>query len=423
MTWTTRKRRPVPHDDEIIRFVPNFSIFVIPPDVVCLYSEDRKFFLHGALYCALASAIGAGKGHRNIVRALARDFPISEIDEALTRLLDRRFVLRANPDNDVTSAYWASLGLMPDAAAENLRKVRVRIQSLGGAGASELRATLNDLGVRIVNRSANLIIVLVSDYLDGQLAEFNRRRIAQRQSWLLVQPSGIFPLVGPIFSPGQSACWTCLAERMKWNRQVKAFLDRNEARCVVASPLDGNMVGPSAIGLAAIEIAKAIASGFRTDLHGHLVSLDLLGSTVVRHYVPLRPQSPSCGRKQLRDPERVPAPIRLRAGGTLVRTIGGYRAVAPGVTVARYRKHVSPLAGVVSRLERIASELPLNVTYLAKHNFSPRPETVEALKAGLSGDSYGKGTTAEQGEASALMEAIALFRNFPGQRDQDDQKV
>jgi hypothetical protein len=34
---------------------------VLPPDVVCLYSEDRKFFLHGALYCALAAAIGAGK--------------------------------------------------------------------------------------------------------------------------------------------------------------------------------------------------------------------------------------------------------------------------------------------------------------------------------------------------------------------------
>ena len=70
---------------------------------------------------------------------------------------------------------------------------------------------------------------------------------------------------------------------------------------------------------------------------------------------------------------------------------------------------MSPLTGVVSRLERIEADLPLNTNYLATHNFSSRPETVEELKAGLSGGSYGKGSTAEQGEASALMEAIERY--------------
>jgi ribosomal protein S12 methylthiotransferase accessory factor len=36
---------------DILRFAPNFTAYVLPPDVVCLYSEDRKFFLHGDLYC------------------------------------------------------------------------------------------------------------------------------------------------------------------------------------------------------------------------------------------------------------------------------------------------------------------------------------------------------------------------------------
>ena len=90
-------------------------------------------------------------------------------------------------------------------------------------------------------------------------------------------------------------------------------------------------------------------------------------------------------------------------------TSGGYRSVAPAETVARFRKHVSPLTGVVSQLERIKSEQPLDASFLARHNFSPRPETVDAPQAGLSGDSYGKGSTAEQGEASALMEAIERY--------------
>ena len=151
----------------------------------------------------------------------------------------------------------------------------------------------------------------MSDYLDGPLAELNRQHLSDRTPWLLVQPSGIFPLVGPLFSPGKSACWACLAERMKRNREVKAFLDRSSARRIAVSPLAGNMLGRSGIALAAIEIAKAIATGFRTELRDHIVSLDLLGSTTAKHYVAARPQCPACGRKKLRDPRRPAVPIEL----------------------------------------------------------------------------------------------------------------
>ena len=66
----------------VARFAPNFSVYVLPPDVVCLYSEDRKFFLHGALYCALAAAIGAGKSVAQIVRELEKDFPSDQIQRS-----------------------------------------------------------------------------------------------------------------------------------------------------------------------------------------------------------------------------------------------------------------------------------------------------------------------------------------------------
>ena len=112
---------------------------------------------------------------------------------------------------------------------------------------------------------------------------------------------------------------------MKRNREVKALLDRRQARCVAVSPLARNTLGQSAIQLAAVEIAKAIATDFRTELGDHIISLDLLGSTIVKHYVARRPQCPSCGRKKLRDPRRAPVPIELGAGAKLVMTSGGYR--------------------------------------------------------------------------------------------------
>jgi oxazoline/thiazoline synthase len=404
-----------PANKDVVRFAPNFSVYVLPPDVVCLYSEDRKFFLHGELYCALAAAIGeGGKSLQKLARELERDFPADKIQEALKRLLDRRFVI-AKPRSAATTAaaYWASLGLPPEAAETNLRSCRVRVQAIDVEGTAELDAALRELGVRVVDRSADLTVTLVSDYLDARLAELNRQHLSDRTPWLLVQPSGIFPLVGPVFSPGQaeskSACWACLAGRMQRNREIKAFLDRGPARRVVASPLARSPLGQSGIHLAAIEIAKAIATGFRTDLRDHIISLDLLGSTVVKHHVAARPQCPVCGRNELRDPARAPAPIELGTGGKLIMTSGGYRSVSSRATVARFRKHVSPLTGVVSRLDRIEADVPLNTNWHATHNFSAPAQSVHELRAGLSGGSFGKGSTAEQGEASALMEAIERY--------------
>jgi len=62
---------------DVAQFAPNFTTYVLPPDVVCLYSEHRKFFLHGELYCALASAIGkGGKSLPELASELGRSFSV-----------------------------------------------------------------------------------------------------------------------------------------------------------------------------------------------------------------------------------------------------------------------------------------------------------------------------------------------------------
>jgi ribosomal protein S12 methylthiotransferase accessory factor len=397
-------------NSDVFQFAPNFSVFALPNDVVCLYSEHRKFFLHGQLYSALAITIGTGKRFGRIVRELSQKFPADKIGEAVTRLVERRYLVRKTSSSaGAVAAYWANLGLAPDVAEQNLRKCRVRIQSINVKGAKELGAALRKLGVRVVKGSADLTVTIVNDYFEGQLATVNRKHLSDHSAWLLIQPSGIFPLVGPVFRPSQSGCWTCLADRMKRNREVKAMLERKQARRVVVSPLAQDTLGQIGIEFAALEVAKAIATDFRTDLRDHILSFDLLGSAIAKHYVAARPQCPSCGQKKLRDPRRAPVPITLAAGSNLVETSGGFRTVPSRATVARFRKHVSPLTGVVSRLERINADLPLNTNYYATHNFSAPAETVDELREGLSGGSFGKGSTAEQGEASALMEAIERY--------------
>jgi len=408
MTTPTRRTGK---DKDIAQFAPNFTVYVLPPDSVCLYSEDRKFFLHGELYCALATAIGkGGKSLQQLVGEFGKRFPPDKVEEALKRLIERRYIVEASPSSTgVLAGYWASLGLPPGVAEQNLANCRVRVESIDVNGAAEFADALSEFGVNVSKRAADLTVTLANDYFERRLAELNKQRVADRAPWLLVQPSGAFPLVGPMFNPGSGPCWTCLFDRMIRNREIKGFLDRGSARAVAISPLARKPLGQGAIQFAALEVAKAIATGFRTELNNHIISHDLLGASVVKHYVAKRPQCPTCGSKKLRDPRRVPKPVELGPGAKLIMTSGGYRTVSSRATVARFRKHVSPLTGVVTRLERIEADLPMNTNFYAGHNFSGPALTVDALRRGLTGGSFGKGSTAEQGEASALMEAIERY--------------
>lgn len=411
MTANRKSRVARQAGKDILKFAPNFTGYVLPDDVVCLYSEDRKFFLHGELYCAIADEVGeGGKSTQQIVRKLQRTFPADQIEEALKRLIERRYLVPASHGSaGPVAGYWASLGLSPAVAEENLGNCRVRVEAIDVGGAKELTAALRELGVQIVTRSPDLTVTLVNDYLERRLAELNRQRVSDKTPWLLVQPSGVFPLVGPVFNPPESACWTCLFDRMIRNREIKGFLEREPARLVAVSPLVRNTLGQGAIHFAAVEIAKAIASGFRTDLRDHIASFDLMGAAIAKHYVAHRPQCPTCGTRKLQNPRRAPQPVELGPGAKLIATSGGYRTVTSLATVSHFRKHVSPLTGVVKKLERIQADLPMNTNYFAQHNFSSPAQNVDQLRSGLSGGSFGKGSTAEQAEASALMEAIERY--------------
>src|SRR5215469_12277704 len=176
---------------EIVQFAPNFTAYVLPPATICLYSEHRKFFLHGELYVAIAEAIGKnGKDTQALIGELSRKYPVDQIQEGLKRLYERRYVTIASPVTTGTVAgFWASIGLPPDAAENALANCSVRVDAIDVKGAKELTAALTNLGVRVVTRSPDLTITLVNDYLERDLAELNRKHVQDKTPWLLVQPS------------------------------------------------------------------------------------------------------------------------------------------------------------------------------------------------------------------------------------------
>src|SRR5207248_5260182 len=125
--------------------------------------------------------------------------------------LERRYVVTgaSRAFDGPVAGYWASLGLPLEVAEQNLRNCPVRVESIDVKGAKELAAALSKLGVRIAKRSPKLTITLVNDYLDRRLADMHRERVPDKAAWLLVQPSGVFPLDGPVFKQGERVGWTC----------------------------------------------------------------------------------------------------------------------------------------------------------------------------------------------------------------------
>ena len=187
----------------VVRFAPNFSVYVLPTESVCLYSENRKFFLHGGLYCELAASIGQGGARvRDLVRSLEKKYPSDAIHEALRRLVDRRYVVAASRASaaEPVAAYWASIGLPPGVAEKSLRACRVRVEAIDVKGAKQLGAALEKLGVRVVS-AAGFSVTLVNDHSSA----------SSPSSTASVSPtvrpgcSSTFrrcPLVGPV-SPGE----------------------------------------------------------------------------------------------------------------------------------------------------------------------------------------------------------------------------
>src|SRR6478735_12648480 len=131
MTVKPKSRAAKQTRNDILRFAPNFTAYLLPPNAVCLYSEDRKFFLHGELYCAVATAIGKnGKAAPEIVRQLSKSFPTDKIEEAIKRLFERRYVVTgaSHAFDGAITGYWASLGLPLEVAEKNLRNCPVRVE-------------------------------------------------------------------------------------------------------------------------------------------------------------------------------------------------------------------------------------------------------------------------------------------------------
>jgi ribosomal protein S12 methylthiotransferase accessory factor len=390
-------------------FKPHLQVSVIPGEGVLILSEERTCALHGKTFELLAPLIDGARDADQLADALAGRVDRAAIYYVLALLEKNGWLTESAPEIPLNiAAFWHAMGIEPRAAIDALSASKgVLVRAVGEADASPLRCALADLGVNLTEvDGADLEVVVTDDYLRSELGALNTSSLHAARPWLLVKITGHEIWLGPLFLPGKTGCYQCLARRLAQNRPLHQFVtercDVHKLPFVAATSIPAST--GAACQLAAVEVAKFIA-GVRAGLEGKVFSLNLQTWTSASHELLRNPTCSACGDDEIVQPP----PVELVSRKVNFIEDSGHRARKPEETLEAYQHLVSPITGVVSMLEPLHSSESVLHVYAAGHNHALKMESLDFLKASLRNSSMGKGIGDAQAKASALCEGIERY--------------
>ncbi|WP_156754431.1 TOMM precursor leader peptide-binding protein [Actinokineospora pegani] len=391
---------------------------IVEGEAVYLFAENGVTALRGRAIELLAARLD---GTRRVPELL-RDLPAGVSAEQVDRMLDRlgaAGLIGPRPDPDpgqdaAALAYWDAAGLDPAAAAAAALAAEVTVLRVGSADAEGLAGALRRAGLATtatagptdpLSPRSTLSVVVCDDYLRPELRGVDLAHRAAGRPWLLVKPTGAQVWVGPVFTPGDGACWRCLATRLAANRPTEAHVQNRSGRTGPAARPDIGLapVSGAAVEVAAAEAAKWLA-GHRHPGQREVWVHDSLTMRATHHQVRALPQCPSCGDEDLVR-ARALLPVRLAPRPKRSRAGGGHRSRSPEEVLELHRHLVSPITGVVTDIRRDGRGHPLFQSFRSGTNIAAG-DGFDALRSTLRDDNGGKGATALEAEVGALCEAV-----------------
>jgi bacteriocin biosynthesis cyclodehydratase domain-containing protein len=397
---------------------PRFKSCVEPissDDGLFLLSEDRRAWISDPIYAALAPMLDGAHGVEAIFAALSDRYPVQDVFAALDWLRTSGYLTEdAAAGARPTMAFWEQVGVAPTLARSRLDATPVSIVAFGEVETAPLTELLGRQGLKVVP-DAKVTLVATADYLRPELTAWNARSFIDGKSWLLMKPVGIETWIGPMFVPGQTACWECLAQRLRGHRKLEHYLARRTGAEAPFGAIPACIASTrqAAFAEAVTEITRWIGTAGKSALLDAVVSTSILTLQRTHHKLTRRPQCPSCGSPVSRKP---PRRVRLQRRPKAYTSDGGHRASDQWAVFEQLERHLSPITGVVSALvpgERTAGahgrEGCLTPTFAADHNFSDMHDERFFLQEGLRRRSGGKGKSVEQARISALAESLERY--------------
>ena len=411
-----------------IKFNSCYSVQTIEADNIFFLSEREKVWLNDHLSHTLATFIDGKRNIDEIIDTIQQSLlqnPKSlqsattffqevlnvsiKAQYALLQMQQKGYLIQEN--NSLPShleIFCHHLNIAPAVAHQRLRSTKVAVKALGSVASSDLIAALESLQIQVAD-TGDLTVVLTDDYLNVELEKFNQQALKSQTPWILVKPLGTIVWIGPLFNPQKTGCWNCLAQRLRENRPIEGFIQRQKQ---ISSPLTPPLgflpsTVQTALGMVATEVFKWIAQGENQQLESNLIAYDAIALQTQNHSWVKRPQCSSCG-DMVNGLTKNPIPVVLEHRQKTFTVDGGHRICSPQETLSKYQHHISPITGVVRELNKIPGN-GLTHNYIAKHHFLSIFDDLASLRQNLGGRSAGKGRTDSQAMASGFCEAIERY--------------
>lgn len=408
-----------------MQFKNFFRIEQAKPEATFLLTERTSALLCDPLWQKIVPLIDGDRTIDEIVQVVQSSlwadgssdedciFVLAQIHYALGQLAQRHYLDKGNstlPQN--LRVLCDHLQVDPNIAEQRLQSTTVAVSALHAElPLGQFQALLESFHIQVSER-ADLEIILTDDYLQPGLDAYNQQALAASRPWMLLKPLGTILWIGPVFQPGLTGCWHCLAQRLQGNRPVENFIQKQQH---LATPLIPPLVNltatlQTALGMAATEVFKWIVQGENQRPAGVIVTHDLLTVETQKHRLVKRPQCPSCGHPEPGGADGNPLPILLGHRKKPFFPEGGHRLLSPAETLKKYEHQISPITGVVRELLKVNRDAQdVIFTYGAKHHFATIFDDLEAVRQYASGRSGGAAATDLQAKCSSFCEAIERY--------------
>ncbi|MHB1561339.1 MAG: TOMM precursor leader peptide-binding protein, partial [Isosphaeraceae bacterium] len=340
------------------RFRPHLHVEVVSGEGAFVIADARRSVLKGRPYELVVPWVGGGRSADEICDRVRDDLTPAQVYFVLGQLERKGYLCEANgtlpPDQ---AALWSAADVEPEEAAARLSGTPLSVR-VCGVDDSGLRELLQQLLVRVADEDefGALRLVVVDSYLRAELRAENEAALRDGRPWLLVRPVGRQVWIGPLFRPGRTGCWECLADRLRANNPVESYLERRRNGSPgsdAAVPAGSPAILEVGRGLAAHAAASWAVRGELPELEGTIHTLDLASWKTQNHTLIRLPYCPACGEGEMAERDGASRAIRLEPRPKSETRDGGHRVVAPEVTLERYGRHVSPITGAVTMLERV----------------------------------------------------------------------
>lgn len=400
---------------------PQFTLVQPADDLSMILSELTRHILHGVEFHRVLQLLDGQLTADQIVARAQETVSPEVLYYKLMQLEEKNFLVEAGRE------HLSAEILMETLEGRELPQVQtpvpgstVRLVFLGKCDEDAISSSLENAGIVLMDSGnwRNDVcdshgapwLVVVDDYLNHDLEQFNRLAISDKREWILYKPVGARILIGPHFIPGDSPCWNCLATMLKGHRYEEAMINRGKEKYVPLRLSRG--WSKKSLAIAASRLSKELnkLNNVPVDEECQILSLDLVHNDEQKHILRKLKGCSICNPVSPYNRISSMKPLEFQPEKKHPHVDNGSRIRSALETLQYLENYTSRISSVIGQVVEFNPHTNIyGRQFQATYSAARTIECFRPDRADRFGVSQGKGLSEEQARVSAMAEAAERY--------------